>query len=151
MYRILVISMTIIALAACGGDKSSNPEKMTRLLTRTPWRFDDKATIEAAKSLELNPFLLEGLNATAARLKDGFFQFNADSTLVIQTPDGERTGAWEWSTFQGKTALIMRVSDTKNTPIPVDSLTEEILVLGINQDEGTYFKKFFTAVNPKDN
>ncbi len=151
MYRILLFSLSILAIAACGktGGKSGE-SAMTQMLTRTAWRFDDRTTLQESGKLELNDYLREGVQATTTRFRDAFFEFKADSTLTITTREEVRTGKWMWTKFEGKPAVIFQFDGTRNSPVPVDTLGDNILVLGINQAEGTYFKRYFSPVDPKE-
>ncbi len=139
-------------LMACGGTGSStsaggkNLEEKKDILTSKEWRMAVEVIRPMKDSLKLEGRELEIFENSLRNLQFASLTFYPDSNLTVDLNNGKKLIGGHWMFDNSGDNLFLSFTIAQPIPHPVEYMSEDSIVLGLNRDLGILFPKILVPV-----
>lgn len=151
--RWLSIVLLFVSVSACTDQQLKKRTEYVDILTSSVWMYDVDAIVNDSKREGISDRDLTRIQGIMSRLSNSRWQFLKDGTLEIEDLKGMQGGKWSLN-MKDNTLSIMVYGTVATTPLPIESITPEQIVLLPEPKEqeavtDLYFKRIFKPAAPK--
>ncbi|GJM34037.1 MAG: hypothetical protein DHS20C18_30380 [Saprospiraceae bacterium] len=151
--RSLILLIGLAFMFACGGSgtggsiASGDLIKKRDILTSQEWRMAVEAILPMQDSLQLEGTEKNIFTNSLKQLQFATFSFYPDSNLSVNLNNGKDLIGGRWMFDNSGRELFLSFTMANPVPHPIEFLSKDSIVLGMNRDRGIIFPKIFVPLS----